>query len=218
MIGGRATICPECSYHWTIVPAVPVSWSCPRCGGSITEKTEHRFCKCGHEYSQHRFAQEVRPSRAGFWIRGDQARDNVDLIVAALRAEPEPTPDVGKCTKCACQGYELRPFEMLSSIFMHEVHIASKRGSGGRGPDGRREIPVRQIDERTYVFTSGRRNVVLRNEDTDLIALYRGKSMPGSGKKPLKTFRIGQATIGKVVIAIRAVLSAPMRNGQHGSR
>jgi hypothetical protein len=146
-------------------------------------------------------------------MRGDQVKDNIDAIVATLLAEPEPTPDVGTCTQCACSEYELRPFRVPVKTFMHEVYVASTRGSGGRGADGRHEIPVRQIDEQTYVFTSGRRNAVLRDEG-NLIGLYHGKAAPATGKKPLRTFRIGEATIGEVVIAIRAVISPPRGLGK----
>jgi hypothetical protein len=70
-----------------------------------------------------------------------------------------------------------------------------------------REISSDKIDERARAFTSGRRKVLLRKEDNDLISLYRGKAPPASGKKPLKTFLCGHATIADMVITIRWFLA-----------
>jgi hypothetical protein len=90
---------------------------------------------------------------------------------------------------------------MSADDYLWRVAAAATHGSGGR------EISSFRLDQHSYAFTSGRRNVLLRDEGNDLIRLYRGKAAPAAGKKPLETYLCGHATIAEMVIAIRGALA-----------
>ena len=65
VLGGVATVCPECSYQWTISPAVSISWPCPKCGGSRCAQTESNLCVCGHVYGEHNTFAKVASVASG---------------------------------------------------------------------------------------------------------------------------------------------------------
>lgn len=102
----KATLCPECSYRWTLVPAVSRSWQCPKCQTARTEQTRQNRCTCGHTYKVHDTIRESGNSWAAFTLPGK------DATLEAIEAMPDRAavlePPIGSCTQCNCSGYQYR--------------------------------------------------------------------------------------------------------------
>jgi hypothetical protein len=194
MLGGIATICPECSYRWTISPAVAISWPCPKCGGSRYSQAFTNLCACGHTYGEHKTFARTIPSCAAFGLSLDELHEAAEL----LAAEPQPAPPIGDCTLCSCQLFELKPPRLAPTEFLCAVHFASTRGAGGR------EVQATAMPDGTLQLCRGQRSVSLRAESAERVVV---EARPASDAVP-QTFTMGHDSVGAAVIAVRQALHA----------
>jgi hypothetical protein len=99
----KATLCPKCSFRWTLSEAAPRSWYCPKCHIARTAETEQNRCTCAHTYAEHDTIRNVGNSLSALTILGSDLSD--ELIRALPLDPPPPVPPIGKCTHCACENY-----------------------------------------------------------------------------------------------------------------
>ena len=109
----HATLCPNCSYHWTLVPAVKRSWRCPICATHRTAETEKYVCACDHSYGEHDTYRELENSQEAFSLPGDAA--TADVIAALPKRARAPNPAIGACESCACKEYRRKPLKALGT-------------------------------------------------------------------------------------------------------
>jgi hypothetical protein len=99
-------LCPNCSYCWTVVPAVSRSWACPSCGGHRDEAAVGYECSCTHTYGHHKTAYAVENSLEAFVLPGLAATDEV-IDRLPHKARP-PEISFGTCRQCSCKQYRRR--------------------------------------------------------------------------------------------------------------
>lgn len=191
MLGGVATLCPECSNQWTLSPAVAASWACPRCGGARDEDAMNKVCDCTHLYSQHHTTQNVPPSLAAFGI----TLDEIDKLDSILATKPEPAPRIGKCQACHCKCFGLRPAHLDATQFLERVKLQANRSVRGR------DIIITTLDDTVVSFTRGSKAVRIRITANDLIVLEE-LSRPRYQRK----FKMGRSTVAMCVIAVMKAL------------
>jgi len=194
MIGGLATICPECSYRWTLSPMVSISWYCPECGSGRSGEACLNLCVCGHVYERHHTKQNVKPSRAAFGISVNE----FDKLDGVLATKPEPAPKIGRCTACPCKCFKLDPPRLSTTKFLHKVFVAADQGARGR------ETKVTKIADGIICLSKGTRSIRLSIHSDDSILM---EALDVEQPK-LRIVRMGRDTIGKTVIAIHKILRA----------
>lgn len=97
-----ATLCPICSYCWTLVEAVAASWPCPKCHTYRSEGAQ-TLCRCTHTYAQHQTSRRIENSLVAFTIATNQCDDTIDALPESATM-PEA---LGKCGLCHCSAYEI---------------------------------------------------------------------------------------------------------------
>ncbi len=198
VLGGVATICPECSYEWTISPAVSISWPCPKCGGSRCVQTDGNPCVCGHVYGEHHTFEKVPPSRTAFGVRITE----LDMLADLLATEPAPPPKLGDCTACNCERFELKPPTLsaagVSASDLSSIHSRSRRERGAGARAARRLTP--HIQGRSLRLAAGAAGGMRRHTLTIRRTARCRACLPMDG-----------ASVGATVIALRGYLAGVQR-------